>query len=222
MFRKAMTVAAVLLVVTAASAMAQSKVQASVFGGYTLSDGVTGTATKAPDGNTYSAVDLKDGGAWGFTFGVNANDNIEIGFLLTQQFSALALQGTVTRDLGSLTVTTYHPYVAFNLKDADAKVRPYVLIGLGATHYPSVGYTQVSGQTGMTASQTKFSTALGAGVKAYASPKVGLQVGILWVPTYIKSDATGWWCDPWYGCYVTSNAQYSNQFMLNAGMTFRF
>ncbi len=119
-------------------------------------------------------------------------------------------------------MTTYHPYVAFNLKDADAKVRPYLLIGLGATHYPSVGYAKTSGQTGTTASQTKFSTVLGAGVKAYASQKVGLQLGILWVPTYIKTDATGWWCDPWYGCYVTGNAQYSNQFMLNAGVTFRF
>jgi outer membrane protein W len=223
MFRRAVTIAAILLATTAASALAQGKVQASVFGGYTFSDGVTGSAVKALDGNSYDAVDLKDSGAWGFSFGVNATDNIEIGFLFTQQFSKLRVEGTATKELGSLSVTTYHPYVGFNLKDPESKVRPYFLIGLGATHYPSVGFTKVTGEATSTASQTKFSATIGAGVRAYASSgKVGLQLGMQWTPTYIKSDAAGWWCDPYWGCYVASDAQYSNQFMLNAGITLRF
>ena len=133
------------------------------------------------------------------------------------------LQGTATKELGSLSVTTYHPYIGFNLKDPESKVRPYFLIGLGATHYPSVGYTKATGDAASTLSQTKFSTTFGAGIKAYGgSGKVGVQLGIQWTPTYIKSDATGWWCDPYWGCYTTSNAQYSNQFMFNAGLAFRF
>jgi len=45
---------------------------------------------------------------------------------------------------------------------------------------------------------------------------------VRWTPTYIKSDAAGWWCDPYWGCYLVGNAQYSNQFDINGGVTFRF
>jgi hypothetical protein len=43
-----------------------------------------------------------------------------------------------------------------------------------------------------------------------------------WTPTYIKSDAEGWWCDPYWGCYVVGDAQYSNQFELSGGIVLRF
>jgi hypothetical protein len=47
----------------------------------------------------------------------------------------------------------------------------------------------------------------GAGVTHYSS---------------FKSDAAGWWCDPYWGCYVVGNAQYSNQFEFTGGLTFKF
>lgn len=53
-------------------------------------------------------------------------------------------------------------------------------------------------------------------------PRVGARVGVLWTPTYIKSDAAGWWCDPFWGCYLVGNAQYSHQFDISGGITFRF
>ena len=62
----------------------------------------------------------------------------------------------------------------------------------------------------------------GAGVKVNASRNVGLKLGLQWTPTYIKSDAAGWWCDPYWGCYVMGDAQYSNQFEFVGGVTFRF
>ena len=56
----------------------------------------------------------------------------------------------------------------------------------------------------------------------YPSPNLGVRFGARWTPTYIKSDAAGWWCDPWWGCYVVGDAQYSNQFELSGGVAFRF
>ena len=50
----------------------------------------------------------------------------------------------------------------------------------------------------------------------YPGKNVGIRLEGRWTPTYIKSDATGWWCDPYWGCYVTGDAQYSNQFELAA------
>ena len=59
-------------------------------------------------------------------------------------------------------------------------------------------------------------------MKIYGKGHVGGRVGVRWTPTYIKSDAAGYWCDPYWGCYVVGDAQYSNQFDINGGITLRF
>jgi hypothetical protein len=210
------------MVVSATSAMAQARAQVSIFGGWTFSDGVTGDAVKAADGNTYNGVDVKDSANWGISFGVNATPNVEIGFLFGQQMTTLKVTGTASKDVGDLTINSYFPYLAYNMGDEDAKARPYILLGLGATSYGTVNYTKSNGQTGSTVSNTQFAGTVGAGVRVYPSPKVGVQFGFQWTPTYIKSDATGMWCDPWWGCYVVGDAQYSNQLQLNGGIVFRF
>ena len=69
---------------------------------------------------------------------------------------------------------------------------------------------------------SRFSSTWAGGVKVNATERIGLRFEARWTPTYIKSDATGWWCDPFWGCYVVGNAQYSNQFELSGGLNFRF
>ena len=112
--------AALVMMVSASPAYAQ-RVEVSGLFGWTLSDGVTGDPVLAADGNVYDTVDLKDGFSWGLAVGVNATDNLEVGFLFGQQQSTLALEGTAARDVGDLTINTYHPYVAFNAGAADAQ-----------------------------------------------------------------------------------------------------
>jgi opacity protein-like surface antigen len=218
---KRVIVMAVLATFVSDPAFAQ-RVEVSGLFGWTLSDGVTGQAVLAGDGNLYDTVDVKDSFSWGFSVGVNATEQVEVGFLYGQQMSALAVEGTKVRDIGDLKINTYHPYVAYNAGDSSSTVRPYFLIGLGATNYGSVAYTAANGAARETASETQFSTTWGAGVKAFPSPNVGVRFGLQWTPTYIKTDAAGYWCDPYWGCYVVGDAQYSNQFQFNGGLTFRF
>ena len=222
MRNRSICIVAALLVMSAVSASAQGRVEVSVFGGYTFSDGVTGQGIIAGDGNIYDAVDVKDAGSWGLMFGVNTSDNVEVGFMFSQQMSTLAVEGTATRDIGDFSVNTYHPYVAFNFGDSDATARPYVLFGLGATNYGGVSFTRVNGETADIGSETQFSGTIGAGVKAFPSPNFGVRFGMQWTPTYIKSDPGGWWCDPYWGCYLVGDAQYSNQFTLSGGVVFKF
>jgi hypothetical protein len=59
-------------------------------------------------------------------------------------------------------------------------------------------------------------------VKFYFTPKIGAKVGLRWTPTYIKSEAAGVWCDPFYGCWPVADSQYSNQFETAGGITVRF
>lgn len=215
-------VMAVLAVFASASQAAAQRVEVSGLFGWTLSDGVDGDGVLAGDGNIYDEVDVKDSVSWGFDVGFNATDNIQVGFLFNQQMSAMVLKGTAERELGDMNVNTYHPYVAFNAGPPDARIRPFLMIGFGATNYGGVDFTRANGTTGTTESETQFSTTWGAGVKVFGASNVGFRAGIQWTPTYIKSDSEGWWCDPYWGCYVVGDAKYANQFTFNGGVVFRF
>ena len=41
-----------------------------------------------------------------------------------------------------MTVSSYHGYFGYNFFDSDAKARPYIFGGLGATSYGGVDYTR--------------------------------------------------------------------------------
>jgi hypothetical protein len=221
MVQKAMFVAAVVLLTAVAPASAQPRVEISGLIGWTFSDGVTGDAVLAGDGNIYDAIDVVDSFSWGFSVGVLATENAEVGFLFGRQESRLDVTGTNTVEVGDMAVSTYHGYFAYNFGPADAPVRPYVLGGLGATSYASVPFT-VAGLERETTGETQFSTTWGAGVKLFPAPGAGIRAGVRWTPTYIKSDAAGWWCDPYWGCYLVGDSQYSHQFEFSGGVTFRF
>ena len=211
------------LCLATAPALAQApKAEVGVLLGWTFADGASGNPIKALDGNTYNRADPKDSFSWGLDVGVFAGPNLQVGFLFGQQMSTLTVGGTKTTEIGDMTVNTYHPYVAYNLGESDAHVRPYLSLGLGATQYSSVDFTRANGTAATVAGETQFSTTWGAGVKIYPNPKVGLRMGVQWTPTYIKSDYAGTWCDPYWGCYVLSDAQYANQWQFNGGLTFRF
>lgn len=209
------------VVVSAAPAFAQPRVEISGIVGWTFSDGVTGQAILAGDGNIYDAIDVVDSFNWGFGIGVLATENAEVGFMYGRQESRLDVTGTNTVEVGDMAVSTYHGYFAYNFGAADSPVRPYVLGGIGATTYGSVPFTR-AGVSRETEGNTQFSTTWGAGVKFVPSRGIGVRAGLQWTPTYIKSDAVGWWCDPYWGCYVVGDAQYSNQFAFNGGVIFRF
>ncbi len=191
--------------------------------GWVFSDGVeSDQAVVAGDGNIYDRLDPKDSFGWGFNLGILVTDNVEVGFMFNQQPTQLEIDGTATTEVGDLSINSYHGYFGYNFGLADARVRPYVLLGLGATNFGSVSFTSIAGAELETQSKTQFSGSLGAGVKFFGSGNVGGRVGARWTPTYIKTDAEGWWCDPYWGCYLVGDAQYANQLELSGGVIFRF
>jgi outer membrane protein W len=206
----------------AAPAQAQTgQVEIGGGAGWTLSDGVTFSGVIAGDGNVYNSIEPKDSFSYNLQLGYFVNPNLEVGFLFSQQKSTLLVTGTIEREIGDMSLDNYHGFLAYHFGEEDTKVRPYFLGGAGATHYGTVAFSTAnfSGETG---GETQFSTTWALGVKVYASPKVGLNLMARWTPTYIKSDAEGWWCDPYWGCYVVGDSQYSNQFEFSGGIVFRF
>ena len=214
--------AVALAVVAAAPAFAQDKrVEASFLIGWTFADGVDGQAVVTPSG-VFDRVDPKDSAKWGFDVGFLVTPNAQVGFIFGQQMTTLEAGGTTTVEIGDTNINTYHGYFGYNWGDSSSAARPYAFFGLGATNYGGVDFTRANGQTGTIGSETQFSTTIGAGVKFFASPSVGARFGIQWTPTYIKSDAAGYWCDPYWGCYLVGDAQYSNQWDIGGGISFRF
>jgi opacity protein-like surface antigen len=202
--------------------------------GYTFSDGVSGSAQDR-FGNEFARIDPADSFSWNLRAGYLATEHVEVGALFGMQSSSLEISANdraVAREpftIGDETLYNYHGYVAYNFGES-SKLKPYLLFGLGATQFGSVKVDTAKVPVQFDAQQqqreiggnTKFSTIWAAGVKFYPGKNVGLRLEGRWTPTYIKSDASGWWCDPYWGCYMAGDAQYSNQFELGAGIGFRF
>ena len=134
----------------------------------------------------------------------------------------MELEGSSNRELTSMTINNYHGVLTVHGGTFSSTVRPFFMVGLGATQYlPS----DVMGQS--IDSEVKFSGTLGGGVKLYGSEKIGFSLSGRWTPTYIKSDPAGMYCSPywspWWGpsCVVLEDTDYSNHFEFAGGIIFR-
>jgi hypothetical protein len=221
MLKRVMVIAGLFILTGVVPAFAQGRVEVSGFVGWSIADGVDGDALLAGDGNIYDTIEPDDSAVYGFTVGVLVGEGAEVGFRWAQQPTKLLISGTRDLELGDMSVNSYHGYFAYNFGEPDAPMRPFVLFGLGAT-----SYGEVSINTGLrdftTGGETQFSTTWGAGVKIFPAPKFGVRLAVEWTPTYIKTDSAGWWCDPYWGCYLVGNSQYSSSFQFNGGVTVRF
>jgi hypothetical protein len=223
--------AAACLLVAPLSWAQDSRVELSATAGWTFSDGVSGPGVVVPGAGTFTEIGPKDALSWGLRLGFMASKHAEIGFLYGQQSTELDVTGTSTVKLGDESIHNYHGYFAYNIGGEHAKARPYFLIGLGATQYGTVKASAGGVQRDITGI-TKFSGTAALGVKAFPGPKVGIRLEGRWTPTQVDSDATGWWCHPYWGCYLTAwypqqarpsrAQQYSTQFELSGGLILRF
>jgi opacity protein-like surface antigen len=215
MMRRFLMVAVVLCL--AAPAAAQYRVEVSGNVGWTFSDGVPFDTGVPVNGFIYDRVDPKDSVNFGFTFGLYVTPQAEVEFLWNRQPTTLEVRGTGPVLSGDMNVDNYHVNFVYNFGDEETMVRPFVFAGLGATSYGDAAFP-----TRTVPGVTKFSWGLGAGVKAFANRNVGFKGTVRWNPTYIKTDEAGWWCDPYWGCYVVGDADYANQFEFTGGVVLRF
>jgi len=190
--------------------------------GWTFADGVSASSpVTASDGNIYNRVDPADSMSWGFTLGMFLTRSLEVEFIFDRQRTTLEASGTRTVEVDSLDIGNYHGSLAYNFGREDSSVRPYFFGGVGATSYSPLSFVGADGKAREIAGQTRLSSTFGGGVKVYRG-RIGARAEMRMTPTYIKSDTTGWWCDPYWGCYVTSKSQYAWQIQMTGGVTVRF
>jgi hypothetical protein len=201
----------------ASPAFAQPRIEVSGMFGYTFAEGVQFTGTPVVNGAVYTRADPADSVSYGLSFGGYLTPQAEIEFLWNRQSTTLDVTGTGPTLSGDMKIDNYHGNFIYNAGDADAVARPFIFIGVGATNY---GEAAFAGKT--LPGITKFSWAFGGGVKAWASRNIGFKAQLRWVPTYIKTEGYGWWCDPFYGCGAVGNAHYSHQIEFSGGIVARF
>ncbi len=171
------------------------------------------------EGERYDKINATNGTSYGFTFGVFATESVSFEFLYTTHESAIEASSTTKTEFADMKVNNYHGLVVYNFGEDYGGPRPFMFGGVGATHY-SPGDIMGSSIDG----ETRLSSTWGGGVKLYAGETVELKLMGRWTPTYIKSDAAGIWCSPYWpwACYVVGEADFAHQFELTAGLTLRF
>ncbi len=201
----------------AAPAFAQERVEIAGTFGWTFSEGVSFTNAVPVNGVLYNRADPKDSASFGLSGGFYLTPQAEIEFLWNRQASTLDVTGTGKTLSGDMKIDNYHVNFVYNAGDEDAAARPFIFLGVGATAYGDAAFA-----TKTIPGMSRFSFAFGGGVKAWASRNVGFKAQARWVPTYIKTDGYGWWCDPFWGCAAVGNAHYSHQIELSGGIVARF
>jgi len=224
-----------LLTMFSVTAFAQDeKVEVSAGFGYTATSGFT------VDPVVIGATSInKIGVDSGFVYHIEGDylfgENTSFGFLFASQKSKLSYRGTTigvggssgTTPIVDLNIYNYQFPFTYNFLDSDAKVRPFLFAGLGWTQFspvsgtvnPSIGRPGTSTQD--LNSNSQFSMALGGGVKVFVTPKFGFKGTARWTPTYITSQADGYWCNFYY-CAVVGDLKYVNQGEFTGGLFVRF
>jgi opacity protein-like surface antigen len=175
------------VLIACAPASAQSW-EVSGLAAYTPSAGIE---RQAPE---LSGLDVSGG----FTYGIQAGRLLTPRWgaevLWTRQSSALKLDTNAgSAELFSMTVRQLHGDVVYHLGAADARLRPFVFGGLGATFF-SADHLE---------SETKFSFGLGAGVKYFRWNALGLRAHFRYKPTMMSDEDAADFCDPFGFCQGT-------------------
>ena len=206
----------------ASPANAQDRLEISAFFGNTFSEGVSVNRATFENG-FIDRVDAASGASFGGSVSFWLDEQIQVGFQFDRQESSLDVDGSAMLEVTSMDIYNYHAIATFHGGSRSSKVRPFAMLGLGATQYQLADLADVSFEN-----EVKVSGTLGAGAKAYLTERFGLSVTGRWTPTYIKSSAAGVYCSPywtpWYpgGCAVLEEADFSNQFQLSGGIIVRF
>jgi len=176
--------AGILLWALSAPASAQSW-EASGLLGYTPSVALD---RRAPE---LTQLDIRGGFTWGLQAGHLFTPRWGAELLWMQQGSALRL---TTEDgaanVFTMTIQQLHGNVLYHFGSRDAKLRPFVFGGLGATSFDGNDLVP----------ETKFSFGLGGGVKYFPWDRIGARASFRYTPTMMNDEESEDFCDPFGFC----------------------
>ena len=166
----------------------------------------------------FHRFEVANGINYGVTLGYLLGEHSEVEFSWNRNKADVRAQpfgGFSSIKLFTMTQDQYLGNFLFDFTPREDKVRPFLLVGIGAAALDP----DVHGVSGA----TRFVYAIGGGAKYNVSNHFGLRGQVKWSPTYITSTNAGYWCDPfWGGCWLVGNNHYLHELDITGGITFRF
>jgi opacity protein-like surface antigen len=170
----------------------------------------------APGIPAYRRVELQSSGAYGIGGGFYVSENFMIDFDWSRQstkIDATRTNGAVDTNIADFNMDTYHFGFNYHFLDPEQGLRPFIRFGMGWT----ASRPDISGVDTF----NRFSGSIGAGVKYFFTPNIGVNTQIRWMPTYVYSEPGGMWCG-WYACWLVPDNHYLQQGDISVGASFRF
>jgi hypothetical protein len=163
----------------------------------------------------FRKLQIESNPAYGVALNHGVHDNIQVEFQWSRQDTHVdgrsRADNTSTRLFGAY-VDQYHANFLFHPADDGSHTQPFAIFGLGASSF---------NPRAPVSSRTQFSFELGAGIKHFFSPHLGLRLEAKWTPTYIRSNDE-WFCNSFGECYSISDPVYAQQGEVSSGIIIRF
>jgi opacity protein-like surface antigen len=173
----------------------------ALLGGYTTSGDIDKKALGIQE------LAVKGSLTWGLAGGHDFSDRMGVEASWARQQSALSI-GTSegSAELFDMKLDVLQGSFVFLPGSRQSRIRPFFLASLGATILSANDLD----------SETKFSWAVGAGLKWFSSRRVGVRAQVRYAPT-VLGDSSSDVCDPFGFCQSSLN-----QFEMLGGVVFRF
>lgn len=203
----------IFLACVAPSARAQKGFEVTPFGGSRFG-GIVGVSSSNTTTN-FDYLTIKSSVNYGVILDYNLWDNFQPEFMWNRQPTELAGHDVATgirTDLTSATLDMYQFGFLFSLRSPEARLKPFIVGGLGFTHYGSNGTLYFT---------DRFSYNLGIGAKYFFNKHVGLRLEARWSPSRTTTSPQEY-CDQFGFCYQANAANHAEQGQANLGIIFRF
>lgn len=200
---------ATLAIVVSSTAAAQTRFEIQPFAGYKIG----GEFPIGPNEFSINPIRFNRSAAGGITIGVNFHEHIGAEFLWNRQPTkavGLTPSGPDPERI-DVKLDQLHGNLILHLRGDDKKLRPFLLMGAGATRGSGPG-----------SAETRFSFGVGGGLKYFPHENIGFRFQGRYAPTYLYSTPTGLWCDWWGFCSVLTRDTYIQQGDFSVGVIFRF
>ena len=152
---------------------------------------------------------------YGFNLGARLVPHLFGEFMWNRQTTTLSAHDVPSNTIVPLTdnahIDMYQVGLLYEIW-ARSELRPFVVGGIGFTHFDSNGILSFS---------NRYSYNLGGGVKYLFAPHLALRAELRWSPSQTTSSNTTF-CDPFLGCFVTQVRNHAQQGQANVGLEFRF
>lgn len=213
-WRKLALLVVVSSVVGIPCAQAQRAFEITSFGGSRFAGQIDESTAINPT-LSYDYVGIKSSVDYGVMGDVTIWPNVQAEILFNRQptqLSGICLACGTSTDLTNANIDMYQFGLLYQFRDHEAKLRPYIVGGLGLTHFSSSNLLGFS---------NRFSFSVGGGVKYFFVPHVGLRLEARWAPSRTTTGLAEY-CDPYFGCYQSTAANMAEQGEVNLGLIFRF